>query len=560
MFILIPVGAIKIDKSINSDKQISSSKPVNNLNVTVHANKYYTGKLNAKNAKTYIITNNPKNGKLTLNKNGGFIYKPNKNFVGKDTFKYKFYNGKKYSNILTVSISVTNHPPISKNIYIKTHANFKHNGKLSNEDIDKDLLTYKIKSYPKNGTINLNSNGDYSYTPNNNFLGVDSFSYISNDGISNSQVSTVTIDVNNHAPVANDINYQMHSNSEYKGKLNGKDIDGDKLTYTNIASQPKHGKLTLDQKGTYSYKPFKNFVGIDSFDYKINDGMNDSNTAKVTINITNDPPVTNNMAIKTFANTRYTGKFNTTDPDHDDLKYFTENGPTNGNLKIKSDGTFVYTPTNGFRGEDSFVYKAYDGIKFSEKANVTINVLNNIPVAYNQNISTEINTECSGKINISDIENDELTVYYTKFPKNGALSANPDGSYMYFPKNGFVGVDSFSYVIQDGNDRSNEANVTITVSNKPPVAKDINYNITFSTFDRGGFWGKLDGKSYNGSQLKYKILDKPYFAQDVILGENGLFHYISGARFVGDEVFTYQVNDGFRDSNIAKVTIKSTVR
>ena len=560
MVIMIPVSALRMDKSINSDRQIFSSKPVNNnLNVTVHANKYYTGKFNSKNAKTYTITNNPKNGKLTLNKNGEFTYKPNKNFVGKDIFKYKFYNGKKYSNILTVSISVTNHLPVSKDICTTTHANIKYNGKLADLDVDKDLLTYKIKSDSKNGIINLNSNGVYSYTPNNNFVGVDSFSYISNDGIGNSKISTVTIDVTNHAPIANDINAQIHSNSKYEGKLNGKDIDGDKLTYTNVSSQPNHGILTLNQNGTYSFLPFKNFVGIDSFDYKTNDGMNDSNTAKVTINITNSPPVSNNISIKAFANTQYIGKFNATDPDHDDLIYSYEDGPSYGNLKIKSDGTFVYMPRNGFRGEDSFVYRVSDGFKFSDKSRVTITVLNNIPVAHNQNISTVRNTECFGKINISDIDNDKLMVDYIKSPSNGTLSANPDGSFVYFPKHGFIGVDSFSYVILDGADRSNEATVTITVSNKPPVAKNITYNILFSTFDKGGFSGKLDGKGYNGRPVTYKILNKSYFAQDIILGENGQFQYISGARFVGFDNFTYQVNDGFADSNIATVTIKSTM-
>ena len=553
MFIMMPVGAMKIDDSMGINRQISSERSVNNnLNVAIHANKYYTGKFNNKNAKTYTVTNKPKNGQVTLNKNGKFIYKPNKNFVGKDYFKYRFYNGKTYSNIFTVIISVTNNPPVLKDVSIKTHVNIQHSGKLEGEDRDKDSLNYKLVSNSINGTVKLNSNGFYTYTPNNNFMGVDSFSYVANDGITDSKISTVKINITNNPPVVNDINAEFHSNTNYTGKFNSNDIDGDKLTY-NITSGPKYGLVVLNDDGTYTYKPTKNFIGTVSFSYLANDGISDSNTATVTLTVNNSKPVSNNINITSYANTKYTGKLNSTDSDQDVLTYYCGVHPKNGVLKIKTDGSFVYIPNDGFVGEDSFSYQAYDGFKFSEKANVTMNIVNNPPVAYNQNVSTKSNKQYNGKLNVSDLDNNELTYEFIISPKHGSLSADPDGTFNYLPYNGFAGEDSFCYIVNDGVDSSNLTNVTINVSNDPPVA----YNQNVSTLSSTQYNGKLNVSDLDKNELTYDIVALTKHGS-VCLNPDGTFNYFPNKGFVGVDSFSYIVNDGVVNSNAANVTINVT--
>ena len=294
LFILVPVGALKIDTQNDSNRATSPVKTVqNNFNIIIHANEQYIGRINAKNA---IYTTKPKHGQLSLNKKGEYIYKPNKNYVGQDTFKYKFSNGKSYSDIFTVTITVTNTPPVTKNINVKTHVNVQYKGKLIGQDRDKDVLTYNLISNTTNGKIKLNSNGVYTYTPNTNFIGMDSFNYRVNDGINNSQVSTVTINITNNPPVASDFNTELHVNSKYNGKLNGTDIDGDNLTY--ITSQPTNGVLNLDHDGSFTYTPNIDFIGVDSFNYKVNDGVNDSKNGTVTLKVNNSPSIANNMKIK----------------------------------------------------------------------------------------------------------------------------------------------------------------------------------------------------------------------------------------------------------------------
>lgn len=555
LFILVPVGALKIDTSNDSSRTISSVKTVqNNFNITIHANEQYIGSFSSKNTK--INTTKPKHGQLTLNKKGEYIYKPYKNFVGQDTFQYKFFNGKSYSDIFTVTITVTNNPPVTKNINVKTHVNVQYNGKLAGLDKDNDVLTYNLISNTTNGKIKLNNNGVYSYTPNTNFIGVDSFSYRVNDGINNSEVSTVTLNITNNPPVANDFNTELHANSEYNGKLKGTDIDGDNLTY--VISQPTNGVLHLDHNGSFTYTPNNNFVGVDSFNYIVNDGFNDSKNGTVTLTVNNSPSIANNMKFKLSSYIPYNGKLNGTDPDHDILTYHIIVNPSNGTLKLDPDGNFVYTPNDKFVGVDNFSYIVSDGFSYSDIGNVSLDVVNKHPVAYDLNVSTMGNTPCNGKLNITDTDPDEIYYHCINYPSNGTLTTNPDGTFRYTPNKGFIGADSFIYIVNDGTDYSNVAKVTINVIDNPPVAHDKNIKITFQTFDRGWYWDKLEGTDFDGQPLTYTLLTKPFFAKDVII-EGDYFEYIPGVRYTGFDNFTYKVNDGYLDSNIATVKMEASV-
>ncbi len=161
----IPIGAVKINDDSTTYK-VGSNRPIaKDMNIIMHSNKIYNGKLDTTNAKQYIITSKPKKGKLIVDKNGKFNYIPNKNFVGQDTFKYNVKNGKIKSNTATVTINIKNDKPVSNNINFDTKVNTPYNGKLNSTDLDKDNLTYNIISKPVNGTLILNKDGTYAYTP-----------------------------------------------------------------------------------------------------------------------------------------------------------------------------------------------------------------------------------------------------------------------------------------------------------------------------------------------------------------------------------------------------------
>jgi hypothetical protein len=165
-----------------------------------------------------------------------------------------------------------------------------------------DLLTAIPVDNPTNGTLVLNSNGSFTYTPNTDFSGTDSFTYFANDGTSNSNlVATVSITVNpvNDLPTANDDSYSTDEDTpltlDAPGVL-GNDTDpdvGDLLTAT-LDSGPSNGTLALNSDGSFTYKPNLNFFGTDSFAYFANDGTSDSDvaaTVTITVNSVVDPPI-----------------------------------------------------------------------------------------------------------------------------------------------------------------------------------------------------------------------------------------------------------------------------
>ncbi len=149
------------------------------------------------------LVSNVKNGTLILEANGSFIYVPDANFHGIDSFKYLVNDGSQSSNVASVTINVkqVNHSPVAQNDVYSVNENStlvtKGKGVLSNDtDADGNNLSAILVSGVSNGILSLNSNGTFTYTPSINFHGIDSFTYKANDGISESNIATVTITIN----------------------------------------------------------------------------------------------------------------------------------------------------------------------------------------------------------------------------------------------------------------------------------------------------------------------------------------------------------------------------
>src|SRR5206468_1110337 len=150
------------------------------------------------------------------------------------------------------------------------------------------------------GTLGLNSDGSFTYTPAANYNGSDSFVYKINDGTADSNLATVSLTITavNDAPLAKigsatrteDTALTVDAASGLLAQAT--DIDGDPLTAV-LVSGPSHGTLGLNSDGSFSYTPAANYNGSDSFVYEINDGTADSNLATVSLTITavNDAPL-----------------------------------------------------------------------------------------------------------------------------------------------------------------------------------------------------------------------------------------------------------------------------
>src|SRR5262249_5876365 len=130
--------------------------------------------------------------------------------------------------------------------------------------------------------------GTFTYTPNVNFNGTDSFTYTL-DGAGGSDTATVTVNPVNDAPVAgNDATAGLENTAITTGNVLGNDTDVDStLTPHSISafSQGAHGTVASNGDGTFTYTPNASFNGTDSFTYTLNDGAGGSDTATVTITV-----------------------------------------------------------------------------------------------------------------------------------------------------------------------------------------------------------------------------------------------------------------------------------
>jgi VCBS repeat-containing protein len=327
-------------------------------------------------------------------------------------------------------------------------------------DINGDPLTARILCGPSHGSLALNADGSYTYTPDANWYGLDGFVYAANDGQFDSNPATVWIRVAhvNQAPVANNdaLTARAGQSTRINVLANDSDVDGDDLRAT-ITSSPKHGTLTRNGDGSFSYTAQSGFVGTDSFVYVADDGQLKSAPATVTITVLapNHAPVARDDQATTNAGTavRINVLANDTDADGDKLTSRIVCAPCHGSLSLNTDGSYTYTPNKGWYGTDSFTYRDNDGTVDSGTAMVCITVVpvNHAPTA--RNASFQVQKDGSVCIDfgclIDDVDDDCLTLTLGR-ASHGSLTRNYDGTYTYRPSHGYTGTDGFAYTVSDG--------------------------------------------------------------------------------------------------------------
>ena len=519
---------------------------------------------------TYTIVDSPSSGSLgSVGSDGSVVYTPTTDFTGSDSFTYKVNDGTIDSNTATVSITVEPEPnttPVASNAsYTVTQPNTL-SITLVGTDADSDTLTYTIVGSPSNGSLgSVGSGGSVVYTPTTDFTGSDSFTFKVNDGTIDSNTATVSITVNpepNTTPIASNASYTVTQPNTLSITLVGTDADSDTLTYT-IVGSPSNGSLgSVGSGGSVVYTPTTDFTGSDSFTFKVNDGTIDSNTATVSITVNPEPnttPIASNASYTVTQPNTLSITLVGTDADSDTLTYTIVGTPSNGSLgSVGSDGSVVYTPTTDFTGSDSFTFKVNDGTIDSNTATISITVNpepNTTPIASNASYSVTQPNTLSITLVGTDADSDTLTYTIVDSPSNGSLgSVGSDGSVVYTPTTDFTGSDSFTYKVNDGTIDSNTATVSITVElepNTPPVAANLSYQVQQPNSQTV----VLSGTDADSDTLTYAIIGSPSNGSLGSVGSDGSVVYTPNSDYGGQDTFTYKVNDGTDDSNVATVSL-----
>ncbi|WP_316736794.1 Calx-beta domain-containing protein [Pedobacter aquatilis] len=362
-----------------------------------------------------------------------------------------------------------NRAPIASASALTTAEDTPANGTITASDPDGNPLTFTVGNAPGHGTVVLNTNGTYIYTPTLNYNGTDVFTVVVSDGKGGSTTVTinVTITAVNDAPVAVSPNITTLEDTPFNGTITATDADGDLLTYT-LTAAPAHGTVVVKADGTYTYTPAADYNGPDVFTVTVSDGNGGSTVVTINVTVTpvNDAPVATAQPITTAEDTPVNGSIVATDADGDPLTYTLSMPPAHGTVTLNSNGTYTFVPAANYFGTDAFAVTVSDGNGGSVTVvvNVTITAVNDVPVASAQPIVTNQNTPANGTITASDVDGDVLTFALTTPPAHGTVTLNPDGTFTFSPATGYIGTDSFTVTVSDGKGGTAQVVIPVTVN------------------------------------------------------------------------------------------------
>ncbi|MCF2859763.1 Ig-like domain-containing protein [Pseudoalteromonas sp. SMS1] len=535
-------------------------------------------------ASSAAVVTSPSKGRVVI-QNGIATYTPNENEVGSDSFTYTVKDAQQNtSNTASVAVSITavNDLPIAKELAINTSEDTDSDAlqvRAQTTDIEDGVPTgdLAIATQPAKGSVEINQQqGTFVYKPNANEVGSDSFTYTvkDNDGGESAPMTiTVTIGAINDKPVAT--NDTVTTDEDVTTTLailtNDSDVEDQGFNGANVTLEDQgngagnYTKATVNTAadGTLNIVPKADQNGTFTFNYTLTDSEGlVSEPATVTVNLTpvNDAPV----AIDNTASLQEEGVFevnvlgNDTDVDVNDsfnlASVTVVDQPQFGQAMVNAQGAIVYTPNANYFGDDTFTYTVEDAAgAISNKATVTMTVIpvNDAPVAVDQNLSLDEDASLLVTLSGTDQESDTLSYQIQSGVSNGTLEAQSDTTWLYTPSAHFNGSDTFTFVANDGVLSSQPATIKLTVNavNDQPTVSAQSVNVD----EEATLAISLSADDIDSDSLSYTIVDIP--ANGSYTLEDNIVTYTPNIDFFGSDSFTFKVNDGQVDSDIATVSI-----
>ncbi len=455
------------------------------------------------------------------------------------------------------------------------------------------------------GTLLINSDGSYVFTPLPNYVGpIPTATYTVSDGNGGTDTSTLSLSMPvNIGPVdGNEVRTVIEDTPVVvraaAGLLaNATDANGDPLQITQFtvlgvnytvapgmsttAKIAGVGSLTINSYGGYVFSPAPNYAGpVPVVTYTVSDGyLTDQSTLTLTMQAVNDGPIDGNetriVVEDTPLNVPASAGLlaNATDPEGNPIRIasFTVNGTTFivtpsaagvaniagiGTLRIQSNGAYLFTPVSNYAGPIPVVtYTVSDSLGATDTSTLTLSMqaVNDRPTAVADRTSTPVNTPVVVNLTANDIDpdNDPLTVVSATVPAAQGTLSNVGGVWTFTPVTGFKGEARITYTIRDAQGERSTSTHSVLVGSPPPVALPGSHTGLFNSTMSSSV--AVNDTYTQGSTF---TLVTPPPSGSLALGPDGRFRFTPTRGFSGTVSFTYQIVDPYGQTTTAVETIR----
>ncbi|WP_353519114.1 tandem-95 repeat protein [Vibrio parahaemolyticus] len=426
---------------------------------------------------------------------------------------------------------------------------------------DDQVVSLDTNNGPANGTVSVNPDGSVTYTPNDNYHGTDSFTYIvTSGGVSES--TTVSVDVTpvNDAPVAKDDIATTQEDTAVTIDVlpNDSDVDGDKLSIES-ASVPKEQGTVEVVNGKLVFTPAENFNGDAEITYTVTDGqLTDEAKVTVTVNPVNDAPTIKVDAVEGITENAVstdtlvaTLEVADTDTPEDQLTVSLENN-SNGYFVLVGDEVKLTQAGVDAVNNDELNLKdltisasVSDGVNptANDSDSLIVNRVNDAPTVENA-IADQVLSEdfATYTIDLNEVFKDtDSSLEFSVSGNNSIQISIVSGVATITPTADWNGKETITFTAKDPSGESVSQTVNFTVA---PVV-DIEADSTNVVEDTPTIINVLGNDTFEGKD-KVVSLDAENGPKNgtVIVNNDGTVTYTPDDNYVGKDTFTYVVTSG----------------
>ncbi|MDF4989200.1 tandem-95 repeat protein [Vibrio parahaemolyticus] len=423
------------------------------------------------------------------------------------------------------------------------------------------VVSLDAENGPKNGTVIVNNDGTVTYTPDDNYVGKDTFTYVvTSGGVSESTIVEVNVTPVNDAPVAKDDIATTQEDTAVTIDVlpNDSDVDGDKLSIQSASAPEAQGKVEIVD-GKLVFTPAENFNGDAEITYTVTDGeLTDEAKVTVTVNPVNDAPTIKVDAVESITEDAVstdtvvaTLTVRDTDTSEDQLTVSLENNSNGYFVLVGNEVKLTQAGVDAVNNDElnlkdlTISASVSDGVNptANDSDSLIVNRVNDAPTVENAIADQELSEDfATYTIDLNDAFKDsDSALNFSVSGNSNVLVSIENGIATITPTADWNGSETLMFTATDPSGESVSQTVNFTVA---PVA-DIVADKATVVEDTSTIIKVLGNDTFEGTD-KVVSLDADNGPKNgtVIVNNDGTVTYTPDDNYVGKDTFTYVVTSG----------------